>query len=193
MPQLEPQPGAFLNSRRYGSDQCARECKDAQNDEIHGYAMYQHWPEACTAPHGRQPEFQYDHVNLRARVGYGNTDACIVDAYSQLRQAPTRGKCHIQLFERIFQGCPNLRPGTANPEIESPLVQGSSGYSPCAKATFADFELKVTPLVPCMRDIQDPEHVVERGWVRGGDDTRSFVRRQEFLSACAPQHLRRQR
>jgi len=200
MAAYQSQAGTFLSSHRYGTDACARECKDAQNDDIHGWTMYQHFPVACEQPYGREPEFQYDHVNLRARVGVGNADACLVDAYSQLITAPTRGRCRLQLFERIFQGCPNLRPGNPDPDVESPLVQGTSskaleggGQVPCGRDLFANPELHFTPLVPCMRDVQSVEHVVETGWVRGGSDTRSFVRRQELLKSCAPEHLRRQR
>jgi hypothetical protein len=39
------------------------------------------------------------------------------------------------------------------------------------------------PLVDCMKDIQDPVHIVPV-WVRGGDPTRDFVRRKEFMNRC---------
>jgi len=40
-----------------------------------------------------------------------------------------------------------------------------------------------TPLVDCMKDIQDPDHVVPT-WTWGGEPTRDFVRRKEFLNRC---------
>jgi hypothetical protein len=191
----------FLNSRRYGTDECARESKDLQNNDMYGWTMYQgsQYLSDCTQPTGRQPEFQYDHVNLRAHVGVGVADACLVDTYSQLRTAPTRGRCHLQLFERIFQGCPNLRPGVVDPEVEAQVVQGTSTSQmegvqyECARAINPAFEFHMTPLVPCMKDIQDPAHIVEKGWIRGGDDTRSFVRRQEYLKNCGREYMQKQR
>jgi hypothetical protein len=190
----------FLNSQRYGTDACAKECRDIQNDGIYGWNMYPNFVKDCAPPGGREPEFQYEHPNLRtSHIGYGVADSCLVDTYSQLRTAPTRGRCHLQLFERIFQGVPNLRPGVVDPAVEAQIVQGTSTSAlegaeyECRRAINPDFEFHLTPLVPCMKDIQDPEHIVERGWTRGGDDTRSFVRRQEFLKACGKEYMQKQR
>jgi hypothetical protein len=191
----------FLDSQRYSSDTCAKECKDVQNDGIAGWTMYQHLPVKCQSPQGSTIDFQYDHPNLRARVGVGLAESCVVDRYSQLRNDPsqmTRDRCHIQLFERIFQGGPNLRPGNPNPDVEGPLVQGegravSEGVTfPCKKTLMEKEMSNFIPLIPCMSDIQNPKYTVE-SWQRGGDDTRSWVRRQELLKMCAPEHLRQQR
>lgn len=185
----------FLNSQRYGTDACARESRDLQNDGIYAWNTYETFLKDCATPYGREPEFQYEHPNLRtSHIGYGVADACLVDTYSQLRTAPTRGRCHLQLFERIFQGVPNLRPGVVDPALEAEVVQGNSRTAnECLRSINPDFEFKMTPLVPCMQDIQNPEHIVESGWVRGGDDTRSFVRRQEFLKACGKDYMQKQR
>jgi|Laugrespbdmm15dd_1035085.scaffolds.fasta_scaffold04782_1 hypothetical protein len=188
-------PAVFLDSRRYRTDCCAKEAKDAQNDAIFGWSTYQHLPVDCKAPNMRSPEFQYDHPNLRARIGYGVAEGCVVDSYSALRNNPnqlTRDRCRVQLFERVFQGVPNLKPGVVNPDVEMPLVQGSSSTNyegiqfSCKKAIMEKQTQNPSPLLDCMKDIQDPQHIVEP-WVRGGDDTRSYVRRQEFLKTCGRQ------
>jgi hypothetical protein len=191
----------FLDGRRYRTDDCAKECKDVQNDGIAGWTMYQHLPVKCASPQGSTIDFQYDHPNLRARPGVGLADSCVVDRYSALRNDPnqlTRDRCHIQLFSRIFQGCPNLRPGDPNTDVEGPLVQGTNnggleGISmPCKRSIMEVPMANFVELLPCMAGIQDPKNTVE-AWTRGGDDTRSWVRRQEMLKACAPEHLRQQR
>lgn len=185
----------FLDGRTYKTDCCAREAKDTQNEGIYGWTSAQYLPVVCDAPNMRSPDFQYDHPNLRARIGYGVAEGCVVDSYSALRNDPrqmTRDRCRIQLFERVFQGVPNLKPGVVNPDVEMPLVQGTSSTTlegvqyRCKKAIMEQPTYQFVPLLDCMKDIQDPVHIVEP-WVRGGDDTRSYVRRMEFMKACGQQ------
>jgi|APGre2960657404_1045060.scaffolds.fasta_scaffold00312_15 hypothetical protein len=188
-------PQVFLDSRRYGSDCCAQEAKDAQNSAIYSWTSFQHLQADCKAPNMRSPDFQYEHPNLRARIGYGVADGCAVDSYSALRNDPnqmTRDRCRIQLFERIFQGVPNLKPGVPAPEKEMPLQQGISSTTlegvqfSCKKSIMELRTNNPTPLLDCMKDIQTAETTVEP-WIRGGDNTRDFVRRQEFLKNCGRQ------
>lgn len=182
----------FLDSKNYSTDCCAKEAKDAQNEQLENYFLYQYLPIQCKSPNMRSPEFQYDHPNLRARIGYGLADDCVIDQYSSLRNDPkqlTRDRCKIQLFERIFQGCPHLKPTVEDPGDELPLQQGLSTTTiegvqlSCKKAIMEQPTYKFVPLVDCMKDIQDPKNVVE-GWTRGGDPTRDYVRRKEFLNRC---------
>ena len=182
----------FLDSKNYSTDCCAKEAKDAQNEQMSNWRLYQHLPVPCDTPKMRSPDFQYDHTNLRASIGYGVSDGCVVDQYSALRNDPkqlTRDRCKIQLFERVFQGCPNLKPTVADPGQELPLQQGTSTTSlegvqlSCKKAIMEQPTYQFVPLVECMQDIQDPKHLVE-SWTRGGDPTRDYVRRKEFLNRC---------
>ena len=183
----------FFNTRRVCSDDCAKEAKDTQNDGIFGYNVYQYLPAgACKDPNARFPTFAYDHVNLRGRVGYGVSDDCLVDNYSELRTDPrvlTRDRCPIQLFSRIFQGCPRLKPGVSDPDLEYPVKVGTSTtelegvYFPCKKQLEEQDLSHRYPLLDCVKTVQDPEHVVEP-WTRGGIDTRNYVNRKEFLESC---------
>jgi len=188
----------FMDSRRLCSDDCAKEARDKQNEEISGYNLYTYHPVACESPKAQFPAFSYDHVNLRGRVGYGLADDCIVDRYSSLRTDPsvlTRDRCRVQLFSRIFTGCPNLKPGVADAGEELKITQGQSStnlegvtYS-CKRAVMEKQTANFTPLIPCVAEIQKEEHIVEP-WIRGGDSTRDFVRRQEFLDKCGAQFQR---
>lgn len=181
----------FDDSNRVGSDCCEKQARDAQNESIEKYSFYQFLPVDCVSPNPRFPEFSYDHVNLHGRVGYGLADDCLVDQYSTLRNDPaqlTRDRCHIQLFERVFHGCPNLKPGVPNPEQELPIVQGLSSTTlegtkfACKKTLMELTTKKPVPLIDCMQDIQNPDHLVEP-WIRGGDTTRDYVKRQELVNA----------
>ena len=196
--------GIFLNSRRVCSDDCAKEARDVQNDSMFNYDLYQNIPIPCEPSHARFPEFAYDHINLTGRAGYGVSDGCTVDTYSALRNDPsqlTRDRCRIQLFQRIFQGCPNLRPGVVDPDEEMPIIQGTSstqfqgvGVSGSGTAgNYMNYPIKKTlsevqtknfdPLLDCSKTSQDPVHIVEP-WTRGGNPTRDMVRRSEYLSEC---------
>lgn len=184
--------GIFLDSKNYSTDCCAKEAKDAQNEQMSGWRLYQHLPIPCETPKMRSPEFQYDHPNLRARIGYGVSDGCAIDQDSKLRNnvpGLTRDRCKIQLFQRIFQGCPNLKPTLDDPGKELPILEGVSTTSlegtvlSCKKQIMEMDTSHRIPLVDCMKDVQDPVHIVPT-WTRGGDPTRDFVRRKEFLNRC---------
>ena len=184
----------FLESRNVCSDECAKETKDVQNDGIYGYEMYQYLPIDCdkSGKIARFPSFAYDHVNLSGRAGYGVAEGCVVDSYSALRNDPaqlTRDKCRIQLFTRIFQGGPNLRCGVVDPDKEMPILQGSGSRDlagvqyPCSRTLMEQETNHPMPMLECIKPVQSSEHIVEP-WVRGGDPTRDFVRRQDFLNQC---------
>lgn len=191
----------FMDSRRLCSDKCATEAKDVQNTTKYDYEMYQYLPIECdkSGQIARFPSFAYDHVNLTGRTGYGVAEGCVVDSYSALRNDPaqlTRDRCRIQLFTRIFQGGPNLRCGIVDPDAEMPILQGSGSRDvagvqyPCSR-TLMELETNhPMPMLDCIKSVQTPEHTVEP-WIRGGDATRDFVRRQEFLKTCGNQSFAR--
>lgn len=182
----------FLKSMNYSTDCCAKEAKDAQNEQISGWTLYQYLPVPCETPKMRSPDFQYEHPNLRARIGYGVADDCVVDQYSSLRNDPkqlTRDRCKVQLFERVFQGVPNLKPTVDDPGKELPIQQGLSTTTldgvkfACKKTIMEEPTYKFIPMLDCVKTVQEPEHVVE-SWTRGGEPTRDYVRRKEFLNRC---------
>jgi len=185
----------FLNSTNTNIcvDDCAKETKDLQNVEISNYELFQYLPVNCDGKDARYPTFSYDHVNLHGGVGYGVAEGCLVDTYSYLRNDPaqlTRDRCRIQLFQRVFQGCPDLKPVVVEADEETNILQGDNQNTyngtifPCKRQLTELQTKKLDPLLDCTKEVQDPVHVVEP-WIRGGDDTRSYVKRQEFLKGCA--------
>lgn len=189
---LPSKPNVYMNSRRLCSDECAKEAKDMQNDGIINYELYQYLPVECDGVNARFPTFAYDHVNLKGRIGYGVAEGCVIDNDSSLRNDParmTRDKCRTQLFTRIFQGCPNLACGVADPDQEMPILQGSGSSTweginyPCKRTIMEAQHYKFDPLLDCVKKVQEPEHIVE-AWQRGGTDTRNYMLRQEFLKSC---------
>ena len=186
------QPDLYMNSRRLCSDKCAMEARDVQNNAIANYDLYQYLYVPCDGEHARFPTFSYDHVNLTGRTGYGVAEGCVIDNYSALRNDPaqlTRDKCKIQLYTRIFQGCPNLGCGAGDPEKELNILSGTDTNSlagvkyPCKRAIMEMQTYHFDPLLSCVEQVQNPEHVVE-SWTRGGTDTRNYMLRQEMLRDC---------
>lgn len=190
---LPTNPNVYLHSRRLCNDECAKEAKDQQNENIVDYELYQYLPVSCDGVHARFPSFAYDHVNLTGRIGYGIAEGCVIDNDSALRNDParlTRDRCRTQLFSRIFQGAPNLACGVADPDKEMPILQGTGSSTwegvkyPCKKTLMEQQTYKFIPMLDCVKKVQEPQHVVET-WTRGGTDTRNYMLRQEFLKSCA--------
>ncbi len=185
----------FLDENTLRNDRCALEQRDRYNIGIADYTMQNYaynWPVECQVPNQRMANFAYDHPNLHPRIGVGLSDDCLIDQYSALRNDPgqlTKDRCRIQLFERVFQGVPNLRPGRVDPGEEMPIQQGvdNSVYEgsvlPCKKSLMEYALKEFDSLLPCVKEVQTPEHTVEP-WVRGGIPTKDYERRQDFLRSC---------
>ena len=184
----------FLDGATVKTDCCAAEAKDVQNSQISDYELYQYLPVPCdNNTIMRSPDFQYDHVNLRANIGYGLSDSCTIDRYSALRNDPaqmTRDKCRTQLFTRVFWNVPNLKPGVPDSDAEMPVIQGIDSRElagvayPCARAlSEVDYD-RFTPLLPCLKDnIQNQKHIVPP-WQWGGENSRETMRQQDFQQSC---------
>ena len=185
----------FTANCSYNTDNCAVETREKQNTAISSYELYNSQLVPCnSATAMRSPDCQYDHINLRANIGYGVSDSCTIDQYSLLRNDPhqmTRDRCHQQLFTRVFYDGPNLKPGIPDPITELELLEG--GYSstqnngvdlPCKRTITVDGPKWFYPLIDCIKtEVQNPAHIVPP-WINGGEPTRDFVRRQEFLNTC---------
>lgn len=180
---------SFIEENNISSDKCWRVAKDMWNREISDYSLYpnQNNYTKCTNPNIRIPDFHYDHINLRGRPGYGLSDDCLIDNYSGLRNDPnilTQDRCPVQLYERVFQGGPSLKAIERDINKELDVLSGSDTNPFRCKKTLMELPTyKFTPLLDCVRDVQDPQHIVPQ-WIRGGEDTRSYVNRAEFNKNC---------
>jgi len=169
------------------SDSCWEEAKNYGNNKINNYMTYSTQLVECKSPEVRMPDFVYDHVNLRGRPGYGLADACLIDDYSKLVNnvdGVTRDRCRLQLFRRLFNACPLFRGQSGDINAELDILAGSDsgmmdGYG-CNKKAIMERQIKQPiPLVDCMKDIQNPEHIVPI-WTNGGENTRSYINRLNF-------------
>ena len=177
----------FNKQNNICSDDCWRLSKDHYNDNITNYQIYPTNFVDCKAPNVRMPDFSLDHVNLRGRPGYGLADSCLIDQYNNLitnDELMTRDKCRLQLNGRLFTACPSFKGALGDINKELDVLSGSDTNPFKCKKTIMETQIKhPIPLVDCMKDIQNPDHIVP-SWVNGGEDTRSYINRFNFNKSC---------
>lgn len=166
------------------NDNCWRNVKDFNNNEINQYFLYNNSQEFNTDnKYGSLPNFRLEHPNLRGKPGYGLSDSYLIDNYSALRNDPdslTHDKCGIQLFERVFQAPPLLKGAEGNLEKELDLLSGSDTNVFKSKKSIMEREKRIGyPLLDPLKELQNPDNIVPQ-WTNGGEDTRSYKNRAEF-------------
>lgn len=177
------------------SDSCWQESINYGNKKINDYYTYDIQLIDCEAPNVRMPDFIYDHINLRGRPGYGLSDSCLIDNYSRLinnKESLTRDRCKLQLFKRLFDACPTMKGSLGDINTELDILSGNDSsfygnindinYS-CKKGIMEKQINQPIPLVDCLKDIQNPDHIVPI-WTNGGEDTRSYINRLNFNKKC---------
>lgn len=166
------------------NDNCWRNVKDFNNNEINQYFLYNNSQEFNTDnKYGSLPNFRLEHPNLRGKPGYGLSDSYLIDNYSALRNDPdslTHDKCGVQLFERVFQAPPLLKGAEGNLEKELDLLSGSDTNVFKSKKSIMEREKRIGyPLLDPLKELQNPDNIVPQ-WTNGGEDTRSYKNRAEF-------------
>lgn len=164
------------------SDSCWEEAKNYGNNKINSYYTYDNQLVDCDAPNVRMPDFMYDHVNLRGRPGYGVADPCLIDNHSRLInnvEGLTRDRCKLQLFKRLFNAPPLFKGQCGDINNELDILSGNDSSDKCKKIIMEQQIKNPIPLVDCMKDIQNPDHIVPI-WTNGGEDTRSYINRLNF-------------
>ena len=174
----------FDNQNNLCTDTCWQSYKNYQNDKIVNYNTYEKSTQLleCESPNVRLPAFMYDHPNLRGRAGYGLSDPCLIDTYSDLIKNDTlitKDRCKIQLTSRIFTGIPQLKGCSGDINKELDIMTGSDTNNGNRKTLMEQQIRYPTPLVDAMKDIQNPDNIVPL-WVNGGEDTRSYINRFNF-------------
>jgi hypothetical protein len=182
---------------RLNSDACWMNAKDAYNNNLEKYSLYYNDSAKKNKPNGTLPDLSIDHVNLRGRPGYGLSDDYLIDTYSALRNNPegmTRDRCPIQLITRTFAGGPRLTgaSGDINKELDVlsgsdtrtiPVLSNSDEITTvpyrCNKSIMEDTINNFMPMLDCIKEVQNPEHIVP-SWTRGGEDTRSYINKAKF-------------
>lgn len=141
-----------------------------------------------------------DNVMVNYRNGH-DVSGCVVDDSSRLRIGAHRRfpRCPQQLFTRPYGTVPYMGRGPGNMHLESQLAPGESTTSrrSCNTLSGASIPHVFTPLVPHLDyNVQNPVHIVEEvadeGWVRGGANTKLFVRDVDYAARCGYAYMDRE-
>ena len=180
-------PPMYILENRLNDDECAVADRIRQSREIKDYNLASFFPTnepACSTEVGK---IAACYNNLHYRDGFGIANACVIDDDSDLRLGTrlTHSPHRQQLKTRVFQGGPHLERGAVLPVTEAELIQSaiSRDRRPCEEN--AEFgEHVFTPLIPCLETVvQNPDTIVVP-WVWGGENSRAWVRDEDFLEQC---------
>jgi hypothetical protein len=94
-----------------------------------------------------------------------------------------------QLAVRPFRTVPHMgscRVPMMDADTYSMLVSGESTRTGKGCDSLSGINIdRFEPLVPCLKyNIQNPDHYIPKYWVRGGMDTRAYIRNTDYLKAC---------
>jgi hypothetical protein len=172
---------------RLNDDTCSQKNKELLNASVNNRNLYNfYYTNDCKCSAFDDTLFDNNFV---VKDGYGYTSGCVVDMDSELRNnfQVTHDKLKQQLCVRTFTGVPNLNTGGLIPNIETRLKNGddTSDIRRCDIVPEKSFiPYTFYDLKPCIAEVQNPEHIIETGWVRGGAITRDWVRDNSYLEKC---------
>jgi len=178
----------FDLENRLNDDDCLLADKRRQSEAVSAYNLASFYASNEPACSKDVAKLAACYNNLHFRDGYGMANGCVIDDDSKLRLgAQQTNSPHRQALKgRVFQGHGHFERGAVLPGTESELIQSemSRERRPCiAEQQIGDRVM--TPMVKCLSDsVQDPENIVVDGWRWGGDDTRAWVRDEDYLKRC---------
>jgi hypothetical protein len=173
----------FNKLNRIGSDSTDNTQINVQNTKFANYMLSSYFSESLTDDTinfvSQQPTMN---INGLATGGKG-LNGHIIDDDSNLiiNIGQERPLEKLQLMPRPFLTVPYLGKGSADPNLESQLLQGENIYEKKSVSTIMDKSfMPYMTLYPTQNqeDINNPKHKIEEsaldGWVRGGASTREY-------------------
>lgn len=172
----------FDQEHRIGADACANDAKNKQNEMYNQYLAFNYFKE-CDGRENLQTFSTDNHMVYRD--GFGSADTCTVNDDSMLRYGWewTHIRNPQQLPKRVFTAIPDLSSGAFHADVESRLRLGEDTNTkktcdPVSEVSTLDHS--ITPMLPCVKSVQDPQHIVP-SWTWGGENTRDTVFQTQFL------------
>lgn len=161
--------------------------RDRQSTESRAYFVsnFRDLP-SCGA---RPMSMALSHPNLRFKNGYGNLDACNVEADNRIRLRDTKHtntKYRQQLSTRVAVAGPDLSRGLTSADVESELLHSADERQHQAFKGLPGVrsdELSMAPLIPFAKEAQRVQHIVPTWQIT---DTRALVRDADYARrSCA--------
>jgi len=175
----------FSNMSRIGNDTCGINESDLQNVQHGNYMLTNHFANDCAMKKPIDFALSQPNVNFTGshQVGMGG---CNIDTNSALlvKKVNASNKCKLNLQERPYKTVPYLGKGTADPTMETQLLQGDAftnrkSVNPSSEICYTQYSNY--PLLPSIKDsVANPGNLIEdaadSNWIRGGLPSRELTR-----------------
>lgn len=176
----------FHNMGRIGLDSTDNSQRNIQNTRFANYQFSSYFSEnrmddtvnfACQQPN----------INYNTRTVGLTSNVIDYESVLTLKTDQERPLDKLQLQQRPFLTVPYLGRGSADPDVESKLLQGDlifekKGVSTIMDKSFLPYIVHPTDEKMEQR-VQDPQYTVEeaamKGWVRGGISTRELSEKDQ--------------
>lgn len=176
---------SFYNKDRIGSDLEDETQRNLSNIRHSSYMLDNFWEGSSTNYINFATQMQS--VNFRGTGGGAGIPSKVIDYDSMLliKGDQERAFEKLQLNQRPFITVPYLGRGSANPDLESQLLQGEAVSDKKSLTTVMDKSFIDYSEYPLLQDVKarvsDPAFSVEEaalaGWVRGGAPSRELANR----------------
>jgi len=173
---------SFYNKDRIGADAADESQRNLANTRYTSYMLNNFWE--TSAPNHVDFATQMQSVNFRGNGGGAGIPGKVIDYDSLLliKGDQERAFEKLQLNQRPFATVPYLGRGSANPDLESQLIQGEAVSDKKSLATVMDKAYIDYSQYPLLNDVKsrvtNPTFSVEEaaldGWVRGGVPSREL-------------------
>jgi len=166
----------FNSTARIGSDSCALDQRTLQNTSLANYHM-----QRFTMPDANAVQFATSYVG----VNYSGhpIDEKVIDTNSRMFLSKDQLSQQLGPLEhetRPYLSVPYLGRGTVNTNMETYLRNGAQHTSRRDLPQTSESSMRkynTTPLIPDVKKhIQNPTHIIESSWVRGGMSSRDMHR-----------------
>jgi hypothetical protein len=162
-------------------DECALAANEKTNKRIDEYYQYNPIADCSSKEYMNIAECN----NFVPNNGYGYTNGCVVDVDSRLRNGQEINTKFC--VNEQYRSCDNGGDCNVNMKsLENRMKRGNNfGMKRCDVLSEVDtLDLQLIPLIPCLaHQIQNPNNLVESGWVRGGAPTRDVLEQKKFLES----------
>lgn len=183
--EVRPRQTALGNTAGMRNEPCTKTTEEMQSVEPGQYMLTNYYG-FCDID--KEEDWALRERGNQTHNGYGVAMGCNVDDDSKLRNDSlvTNPRLIHQLYERPYLTVPYMGRGSAETDLESFLRVGytTGEKRPCN--ILSEVSIDVPRMEYTKWDcVQDPKHIIETGWVRGGRGTRNDVRRINYKRRCA--------
>ncbi len=183
--EVRPRQTALGNSAGMRNEYCTKTAEELQSVEPGQYLLTNYYGFCDT---DKEDDWALRERGNQTWNGYGVAMGCNVDTDSNLRldSRVTNPRLLHQLYERPYLTVPLMARGEGDTDLESFLRVGydTGEKRPCNILSEVSIDVPRMDYTRWTCE-QDPVHIIETGWVRGGHNSRNDVRKAMYKKRCA--------